>query len=99
MYKSGNKQPRLGTINLRVSHAQRELIDRAAQVTGRNRSEFMLDAAAREAESVLLDRRYFSLTAEQFKRFTAMLDRPAHGPTQRNEKLRRLMISRAPWER
>ena len=55
----------------------------------------MLDAAAREAESVLLDRRYFSLTPEQFKRFTAMLDRPAHG----NEKLRRLMYSKAPWER
>ena len=95
MYKSDSKQRRLGTINLRVSPAQRELIDRAARATGRNRSEFMLDAAAREAESVLLDRRYFSLTPEQFKRFTAMLDRPAHG----NEKLRRLMYSKAPWER
>ena len=95
MYKTDGKQPRVGTINLRVSHAQRELIDRAARVTGRNRSEFMLDAAARAAESVLLDRRYFSLTAEQFKRFTAKLDRPAHG----NEKLRRLMSSKAQWEK
>ena len=55
----------------------------------------MLEAAAREAETVLLDRRYFTLDAEQFKRFTALLDRPAP----KNEKLQRLFSVKAPWEK
>ena len=55
---------------------QKALIDRAADALGRNRSDFMLETACREAESVLLDRRYFALSGEEFKRFTSMLDKP-----------------------
>jgi uncharacterized protein (DUF1778 family) len=54
-------QTRSENINLRVSRAQKSLIDRAAHALGRNRSDFMLETACREAESVLLDRRYFKL--------------------------------------
>jgi len=35
------------TINLRASHNQKALIDRAAEVLGRSRSDFMLDATLR----------------------------------------------------
>jgi uncharacterized protein (DUF1778 family) len=52
---------RVENINLRVSRNQKALIDRAAEVQGRSRSDFMLEAACREAESVLLDQRYFYL--------------------------------------
>ena len=82
-------------INLRVSRGQKSLIDRAATALGRNRSEFMLETACREAESVLLDRRYFSLPEDEFKRFTAMLDRPPAS----NPRLARLLKTRAPWDR
>jgi uncharacterized protein (DUF1778 family) len=82
-------------INLRASQKQRSLIDRAAEALGKNRSDFMLEASCREAESVLLDRRYFALDAETFKEFTAMLDAPPPG----NPRLRRLLIERAPWDR
>jgi uncharacterized protein (DUF1778 family) len=82
-------------INLRVTRGQKALIDRAATALRRNRSDFMLETACREAEAVLLDRRYFSLPAEDFKRFMAMLDRPPAA----NPKLRRLLRSAAPWER
>ena len=82
-------------INLRVSRGQRSLIDRAAQALGRNRSDFMLETACREAESVLLDRRYFALPDEEFKRFTAMLDKPPAS----NPRLRRLLKTRAPWDK
>ena len=64
------------TINLRASHQQKVLIDRAAEMLGRRRSDFMLETACREAEIVLLDRRYFSLSQDEFKRFTALLDKP-----------------------
>ena len=93
--KAHAKPARTESVNLRVSHSQKALIDRAARVLGRNRSEFMLDAASREAEAVLLDRRYFALTDEQFKSFTTLLDRPATA----NARLRRLLKTQAPWEK
>ena len=82
------------TINLCASQKQKAMIDRAAEVPGRSRSEFMLEAACLEAETVLLNCRYFGLSSEAFKRFTAMLDKP---PTS-NPKLRHLIRFRAPWE-
>lgn len=82
-------------INLRASRSQKALIDRAAGVLGRKRSDFMLETACREAESVLLDRRYFGLSEAEFRRFTAMLDKPA----QPNPRLARLLRTRAPWEK
>ncbi|HEV3041811.1 MAG TPA: DUF1778 domain-containing protein [Candidatus Angelobacter sp.] len=82
-------------INLRVSREQKMLIDRAARALGRSRSDFMLETACREAESVLLDRRFFALPEDQFKRFIAMLDNPPES----NPKLARLMKTKAPWEK
>lgn len=82
------------TINLRASRRQKALIDQAAAALGRSRSDFMLDTACREAEAVLLDRRYFVLPDDAFQRFTAMLDKPPG----ENRKLRRLLQTRAPWE-
>jgi uncharacterized protein (DUF1778 family) len=86
---------RAENINLRVSRSQKALIDRAAEAQGRNRSDFMLDAACREAESVLLDRRYFNLDEDAFRRFTAMLDAPPRS----NPRLARLLRTKAPWEK
>jgi uncharacterized protein (DUF1778 family) len=82
------------TINLRATHKQKMLIDRAAEMLGRTRSDFMLETACREAETVLLDSRYFALSPEAFKRFTAMLDKPPAS----NPKLRRLLQTKAPWD-
>lgn len=83
------------TINLRASQKQKALIDRAAEVLGRSRSDFMLDTACREAEMVLLDRRYFALSREVFERFTALLDTPPA----RNQKLRRFLRTKAVWDK
>ena len=57
--KVKERQPRDVTINLRANQRQRALIDRAAETLGKNRSDFMLEAACREANAVLLDRRFF----------------------------------------
>lgn len=84
---------RSDTINLRASRRQKDLIDRAAEALGRSRSDFMLDTACREAETVLLDRRYFSLTDEEFRKFTTMLDRPPKD----NPGLRRLFQTKPVW--
>ena len=91
--KTGNARDE--TINLRATQRQKALIDRAADALGRNRSDFMLETACREAEAVLLDRRYFALPAEDFKRFTAMLDKPPAS----NPRLARLLKAKAPWDK
>lgn len=93
--KSITTKARGETINLRASRHQKVLIDRAAEALGRSRSDFMLDTACREAESVLLDRRYFSLTDAAFRKFVAMLDNPPKD----NPRLRRLLQTRPPWDR
>jgi uncharacterized protein (DUF1778 family) len=90
-----DKTGRGEVINLRASRRQKLLIDRAAEALGRSRSDFMLNTACREAESVLLDRRYFALSEDAFKRFTRMLDRPPKD----NPRLRRLLRTKAPWDR
>jgi len=82
-------------INLRARPEQRDLIDQAAQLLGKNRSDFMLEAACDKAQSVLLDQVFFSLDAEKFRRFTKLLD----APPARNPGLERLMAVKAPWGR
>ncbi|MGH9574144.1 MAG: DUF1778 domain-containing protein [Candidatus Acidiferrales bacterium] len=82
------------TINLRADRAKRVLIDRAAEKVGKNRSEFMLEAACREATEVLLDQRLFMLDEKAYKRFVERLDA---APSE-NKRLKRLLTSKAPWE-
>lgn len=85
---------RAENINLRVSRQHKRLIDRAADALGQTRSELMVETACREAESVLLDRRYIALSPEVFTRFVARLDTP---PTS-NLKLKRLLRTKSPWD-
>lgn len=85
---------REATINIRAQRRQRELIDRAAELTGRNRSEFMLEASCRAAEDVLLDQVVIQLSPEGWEQFKAMLD----APPQENPGLRALLARRPAWE-
>ena len=81
------------TIKLWPTPDQRDLIDQAASVLGRNPSDFVLDAACDRARSVLLDRVCFRLDAEKFERFVALLD----APTRPSSGLMRLMAVKVPW--
>jgi uncharacterized protein (DUF1778 family) len=82
------------SINIRARSRQRDLIDQAAERLGRSRSDFMLEAACREAESILLDQTFFAVDAGTFAKCQALLDRPLP-PT---DRLRRLLRTKAPWE-
>jgi uncharacterized protein (DUF1778 family) len=55
----------------------------------------MLEAACKEAENILLDRRYFALEQKDFDKFLDALDK---APTD-NHRLRQTLTSQAPWER
>ncbi len=85
---------RNAVVNLRLQAQARELIDRAAAALGKSRTDFMVEAARREAESVLLDRCYFTLDDKAFAAFTAALDKaPSNNP-----RLQRLLRTPAPWD-
>lgn len=83
------------TINIRAQQRQRELIDQAATMLGKNRSDFMLEIACREAEAVLLDRRMFAVDADTWTRFNALLD----APPRELPELRKLLATKAPWDK
>ena len=85
---------RTSAINLRAFPSQRELIDRACEETHKNLTEFILEAACREAEHVLCDRRYFVLDEGSFNAFEAALDVPLN----ENKAVQRLLAGKAPWE-
>ncbi|HUP91749.1 MAG TPA: DUF1778 domain-containing protein [Solimonas sp.] len=86
---------RNAAINLRARTEQREIIDRAADALGKNRSDFMLEAACEKAQGVLLDQVFFRLEPGRFKEFRKLLDSPP-GP---NPGLERLMALEAPWHK
>ena len=86
---------RNAAINLRAHAEQRDLIDQAADLLGKNRSDFMLEAACEKAKSVMLDQIFFQLDASKFRQFCRMLDAPARA----NNGLERLLAVQAPWDR
>ena len=81
-------------INLRALPEQRDLIDHAASLQGKTRSDFMLEAACERAQAVVLDQVFFGLDEEKFKRFAQLLD----APPARNQGLERLLAVKAPWD-
>lgn len=83
------------TLNLRIQPELRGLIDRAAKVTGRNRTDFVLTAARHAAENALLDRAVIAVSPKAYAEFLARLDQPPKP----NIRLRRALKTSAPWEK
>jgi uncharacterized protein (DUF1778 family) len=69
-------QPETSEVNihLRARSGDRDLIDRAANISGTNRSQFMLSSALKEATNVLLDQTMIRLDAEAFQKVLAWMD-------------------------
>lgn len=83
------------SINLRIEAGTRQLIDEAAAVLSKTRTEFMVESARRQAVDVLLDRRLFGLDPERYDTFMQALDNPpAPGP-----KLKALLRRPPAWQK
>lgn len=72
---SSSSDPK-GSINLRIEAGTRQLIDDAAALLGKTRTEFMVESARQQAIDVLLDQRLFALEPERYDAFMAALDNP-----------------------
>lgn len=84
-----------GSINLRIEANIKQLIDDAAAILGKTRTEFMIESARRQAIDVLLDQRLFVLDAKRSDAFMHALDNPpAPGP-----KLRSLLRRVPAWRK
>lgn len=79
---------------MRVETQTRQLIDAAATMLGKTRTEFMIDSARSLAIDVLLDQRLFVLDPARYDVFVEALVRPpAPGPN-----LRGLMTRAPAWD-
>jgi uncharacterized protein (DUF1778 family) len=88
-----NTTPR-NTLNLRIKPEDRDLIDIAAKIKGKNRTDFMLEAARNAAEETLLERTVIWTTPEAYNEFVRLLD----APPQPNARLQKTVQTIAPWD-
>ena len=79
-------------VNLRIREDVRSVIDRAAKMRGKTRSDFMIDAAYRAAEEALLDQTSIKVDPESYAHYLRILDQPPGG-----EGFERLMKAPRPW--
>ena len=82
-------------IHLRARETDRELIDRAAELVGANRSQFMLASALKEAKNVLLDQTTLHADAETFRKIMDWMD--AEPSVSEAVGMERLLQAKAPW--
>lgn len=90
-----NTQHRESPLSLRLAEADLAIIDRAASLQGRSRTQFMRDAAVKAAEEALMENALIKMSARDFAEFMAALDRPAEPSAKMVEVMRRI----APWEK
>lgn len=82
------------TLSIRLADADLGIIDRAAELLGCSRKEFIRNSAVRAAEDAIIDINLLRVSPEAFSVFIEMLDAPAkHVPA-----LVELMRRPAPWE-
>jgi uncharacterized protein (DUF1778 family) len=86
MRSPSKKSNRTGKVTIRITPEQRALIDRASEAQSRS-----LPASTPEAEVVPLDQALLQVDAPTCARFVEMLE----GPPQLNDRLRKLMRSKA----
>lgn len=89
-----NSVAKRDTLNLRIRPEVRSLIDRAAKARGKNRTDFILDAARNAAEEALLDQALFVVSEDAYAEFVERLDRPPAA----NPRLKKTMQTPAPWD-
>ena len=78
-------------ISMRLPEADVAMIDRAASLRGRSRTDFVRDAAVRAAEDVLIDNRLVRMSPEGFAEFMEVLSAPVPDMVE-------LAKRPAPWE-
>jgi uncharacterized protein (DUF1778 family) len=81
-------------LSMRLPETDIAIIDRAATLRGRSRTDFVREAAVRAAEDVLLETMPIRMSSAGFKAFVEVLSLPARPVPEMVELFERT----APWE-
>jgi uncharacterized protein (DUF1778 family) len=79
---------------MRLPEADIAVIDRAAGLRGRSRTDFIREAAVRAAEEAILETTLIRMSPAGFEAFVKALS----GPPRRVPEIVELMKRKAPWE-
>ncbi len=85
---------RSARLGLRATPEQEAVLRRAAEVSHKSLTDFILDSACLAAEQTLLDQRLFMVSGGQYQALMDLLDRPE----QANAGLAELFNRKAPWD-
>ncbi|BBF93723.1 DUF1778 domain-containing protein [Blastochloris tepida] len=91
---AANAERKEHPISMRLPEADIAMIDRAAGLRGRSRTDFVREAAVRAAEDVLMENRLIRMSPEGFADFMAALSGPATAVPEMVDCAKRP----APWE-
>jgi uncharacterized protein (DUF1778 family) len=94
MVMAGNAERKEYPISMRLPEADIAIIDRAAGLRGRSRTDFVRDAAVRAAEDVLMENRLIRMSPEGFSAFMSALTAPTAPVPEMVELAKRP----TPWE-
>jgi uncharacterized protein (DUF1778 family) len=92
---SASSMTRSARLGLRATPEQEKVLRRAADVSHKSLTDFILDSACLAAEQALLDQRLFMVSGTQYQTLLDLLDQPE----QDNHGLKDLFSRKAPWER
>ncbi|MDR0209379.1 MAG: DUF1778 domain-containing protein [Pseudomonas putida] len=81
-------------LNMRVAEHRRDLIDAAVEIVGGDRTSFVLEAACKRAEEVLMEQRLFLLSDDAFDQFAQALE---DNPIRSNECVKKLLARPKRW--
>lgn len=81
-------------LSIRIPATELELIDRAAAIDQRSRTEFMRAASLNAAQEVLLSRKLLHMNAQAFDHFAAAME----GPALVSAEMLSVFHRKAPWE-
>jgi uncharacterized protein (DUF1778 family) len=82
-------------LSMRLPEADIAMIDRAAGLRGRSRTDFVREAAVRAAEEVLMENTLVRMTPSGFNAFVSVLSGPPAAVPELVELMRRV----PPWEK
>lgn len=85
---------KLHPLSMRLPEADIVIIDRAAALRGRSRTDFVRDAAVRAAETALMENSPIRLSEEDFAAFLEAISGPAKAPPEMVD----MFTQAAPWE-
>ena len=81
-------------LSMRLPEADIAMIDRAASLRGRSRTDFVRNAAVEAAEATLMENMFIRMSPEGFDAFMAIINAPPRAVPEMVELFRRPV----PWE-